>query len=249
MSTQTPFIAPDESADAIARGAESSAPGLADLQSLPLSPQSQRVLDHLCTEMLGPPSWRRRKRIEAHGLMALAQIAPRLVIRHLDLRTELGAIVELRDTPVPCMKPGQNDIELAEGTVLAIKYPEAILLGPIPGTQPVRVLEPHHVFHSNVAYGDPMPPLCLGANVPRGFPLREMVLTAYGALTLQAISLDALDPAGVLNPQAVIWYQANASRVPLTTMSFLGRPGAASLRGAGGGASESQSDEGEEGKT
>jgi hypothetical protein len=61
--------------------------------------------------------------------------------------------------------------------------------------------------------------------VPRGFPLREMVLASYAALTLQAISLDNMDPAGVLNRQAAVWWQANAQRIPLTTEPFLGRRG------------------------
>ncbi len=229
---------PSEEPSSSSRSGDAAArlPGLADLPTLPLISQNQSTLDRLCTESLGPPSWRHRKRIEAQGLIALSQIAPRLVIRHLDLRTDLVAIVELRDTPVPCMRPGQSDFELADGALLAIRYPEAILVGPIPGTLPVRVLEPRDVFHSNVAYGERAPALCLGANVPRGFPLREIVLTAYGALTLQAISFDALDPAGVLNPQAASWYQANAARVPLTDVPFLGwREAASSRAGAGQG--------------
>ena len=209
-------------------------PGLADLPTLALTSPNQQTLDQLCRERVGPPNWRHRKRIEAHGLIALSQLAPRLVIRQLDLRTDLVAIVELRDTPVPCMRPGQSDIELADGALLAIRYPEAILVGPIPGTLPVRVLEPRNVFHSNVAYAERAPALCLGANVPRGFPLREIVLTAYGALTLQAISFDALDPAGVLNPRAAFWYQANAARVPLTEVPFLGWREAASSPAGGG---------------
>ncbi|MBW1882804.1 MAG: hypothetical protein JRJ58_04705 [Deltaproteobacteria bacterium] len=209
-------------------------PGLADLPTLPLTPQNQSTLDQLSAQSLGSPSWRHRKRIEARGLIALSQIAPRLAIRHLDLQTDLVAVVELRDTPVPCMRPGQNDIELADGALLAIRYPEAILVGPIPGTLPVRVLEPRDVFHTNVAYAERAPALCLGANVPRGFPLREIVLTAYGALTLQAISFDALDPAGVLNPQAATWYQANRARVPLTDVSFLDWREAAASRAGGG---------------
>jgi len=209
-------------------------PGLADLPTLPLTPQNQSTLDQSSAQSLGSPSWRHRKRIEARGLIALSQIAPRLAIRHLDLQTDLVAVVELRDTPVPCMRPGQNDIELADGALLAIRYPEAILVGPIPGTLPVRVLEPRDVFHTNVAYAERAPALCLGANVPRGFPLREIVLTAYGALTLQAISFDALDPAGVLNPQAATWYQANRARVPLTDVSFLDWREAAASRAGGG---------------
>jgi hypothetical protein len=233
MSAKTVHSDSDKAPGSSARAASPPPPppGLADLQSRSLAPRNQDTLDQLCAQMLGPPNWRRRKRIEAHGLIALSEIAPRLMIRGLDLRTDLSAIVELLDTPVPCMRPGQDDIELAHTAVLAIKVPEAILVGPIPGTLPVRVLEPRNVFHSNVSFGERAPALCLGANVPRGFPLREIALTAYGALTLQAISLDALDPAGVLNPQAAAWYQANPARVPLTTVPFLGWREAALSRG------------------
>ena len=244
-----PTLHSDERVDSDRQASTGSSrrPGLADVPALDLTPQNQLALDHACEEMQGPPAWRRRKRIEAHGLIALAQIAPRLVVHHLDLRTELGAIVGLRDTPVPCMAPGQVDIEVASSALLAIKFPEAILCGPIPGTLPVRVIEPRHVFHSNVSYGERTPALCLGANVPRGFPLREIVLSAYGALTLQAISLDALDPAGVLNPEAAAWYQANPARVPLTTDPFLGWRGAGTESSVSSRGRSSQQDEKEKG--
>ena len=200
--------------------------GLADLSTLELTPENQRALAQASADALGPPAWQQRKRAEAHGLIALSQIAPRLSIRHLDMRTDLVVLIELRDTPVPCLSPGEADIRIERTALLAIDYPQEIISHPIPGTRPIRVLAPSAVFHSNVAYGIPMPPLCLGASVPRGYPLREMALASYGALTLQAISLDNLDPAGVLNAEAAVFWQANAKRIPLTTEPFLGWRGA-----------------------
>jgi hypothetical protein len=198
-------------------------PGLAELAELPLTPRHQQAYAGLLGDMLGPPAWRQRKRAEARCLLALAQIAPRLEVRQLDLRTSLLAQVGLRDMPVPCMLPGSNDVRIERGALLAIEYPEEILRAPIPGTQPVRICAPRFVFHSNVGpYGANVAALCLGASVPRGLPLVEMLLMSYGALTLQAISLDAMDPAGVLNPEAAQWWQRNAARTPLTAEPFLG---------------------------
>lgn len=210
---------------AAATQATSRAPGLADLATLPLEEPNRRVLDHLSKDIVSSSAaWRGRKIAEAHGLMALSQIAPRLRIHYLDLRTELIAQIELMDTPVPCRTPGSSDIHIERGAMLTILYPEAILTGPIPGAGPIRILEPRNVYHSNVGpFEERAPALCLGANVPRGFPLRELVLSSYAALTLQAISLDRMDPAGVLNGDATLWWQANTQRIPLTTESFLGR--------------------------
>jgi len=217
-----------------ASGAQLARPGLHELTDLPLDEASKRALAPLLEDMQGRPAWRMRKYNEAHGLVALSSIAPRLRILDLDLRTELKALVELRDTPVPCMAPGASDIHIESRALLAIEYPEEILYKPIPGTRPIRLLAPRHVWHSNVGpAGVPAPALCLGASIARGFPLREMVLCCYAALTLQAISLDHMDPAGVLNGEAARWWQANAGRIPLTTEPFLPL-GAAGLTQSGG---------------
>jgi hypothetical protein len=197
-------------------------PGLADIPTLKLSPRNQEILDQVSGDMLGAAAWRRRKRAEVHGLLALSQLAPRLRVRQLDLRTELHAIVELEDTPVPCMKPGANAIEVARRAVLAIAMPAEILVRPIPGTYPVRVLEPGHVFHPNCGpANEPLPALCLGAKVLRGTPLREIVLACYAALTLQAVGFDTMDPAGVMNRQAAEFFQSNTTLLPLTAAPFL----------------------------
>ena len=176
--------------------------GLADLSSLPLSPEHQRLLETRCQDMLGSPAWRQRKRTEMREFIALVQIAPRLELCLIDMRTDLVTLVRLRETPVPCMAPGASDIHIERSALLVFEWPEEILRQPLPGTRCVRILEPSHVFHTNVAFGERVSPLCLGANIPRGFPFRELVMASYAALTLQSISLDIMDPAGVLNPGA-----------------------------------------------
>jgi hypothetical protein len=144
---------------------------------------------------------------------------------HLDLRTDITAVVALHDTPVPCMDPGDTDIQIKYGAVIAIEYPAEILIKPLPGTRMVRLLQPANPHHSNIGPPGTRPPvICLGENIPRGFPLTEIVLTVYAALTLQAISLDYMDPTGVLDPAAAVFWQANAQRAPLSTAPFIERP-------------------------
>jgi hypothetical protein len=61
----------------------------------------------------------------------------------------------------------------------------------------------------------------LGAKLPAGIRLTELLLLTYGALAYQSVSLDWLDPAGVLNPDAAVYLQANPQYVPLTREPFL----------------------------
>lgn len=216
--------------------------GLSDLQTLPLSPENQLALDQRLDDMQGTAAWRQRKRVEARALIALSQIAPRLVIRHLDLRTDVSVLIELRDTPVPCMAPGASDIHIVSGALIAIDYPAEILIHPLPGTRTTRLLRPSNPHHSNIGPPDASPPaVCLGENTPRGFPLTEIVLTTYAALTLQAISLDYRDSIGVLDPAAAIWWQANAQRAPLTTAPFINGPQARPAAAGGARAKEGRS--------
>jgi hypothetical protein len=161
-------------------------------------------------------------------LLALEQIAERMTVLGIECRTELRALVRL-SAPVPCMQPGARDLVVADHVDLALLYPEAILRGPLPGFALVEILSPRHVHHANVSAGPLGQRLCLGVNVPRGYPLREAVLASYAALTMQTAMVDELDPAGVMNSEAARWWQANPDRIPLTTAPFL-----APLRGGGG---------------
>ncbi len=88
----------------------------------------------------------------------------------------------------------------------------------VPGHRPSRG-SPNVSSHEAVP-GEPQA-LCLGANIPRGLPLREAVLASYAAFTLQAITLDAADPAGVMNPAAAEHWQINSQQIPLSREAFL----------------------------
>lgn len=211
-------------------------PGLSDLGSIPLHSANQRLLDQLESEIVPTTAaWSRRKLFETRYLLALSQIADRVHIRHLNLQTEFCALIHLDGMPVACRAPGDSDVHLEYGAVLALQIPELILSRPLPGPSVVRILAPHFVHHPNVGPSDsPNPALCLGENIPRGFPFREIVIGAYAALTLQAISLDVMDTAGILNPEAVLFWQANTDRIPLSTQPFLGTTIASSSSDKGG---------------
>jgi hypothetical protein len=194
--------------------------GLSDLDRVPLLAQQEEGLQRLRQAALGTPVWRARKETEARDLLALERIADRMEVLALDVTTELRALVRLR-APVPCMPPGARDLVVEDQVDLVLLYPEEILRGPLPGYAIVEILAPRNVYHANVATRGLSQRLCLGANVPRGYPLREAVLASYAALTLQSVMLDELDPAGVMNGEAARWWQANAGRIPLTTTPFL----------------------------
>lgn len=194
--------------------------GLSDLHRVPLLGQQQEGLERLQQAALGTPVWRARKQSEARDLLALERIAERMEVLALDATTKLRALIRLR-APVPCMPPGARDLVVEDQVDLVLLYPEEILRGPLPGYEIVEILVPRNVYHANVATRGLSQRLCLGANVPRGYPLREAVLASYAALTLQSVMLDELDPAGVMNGEAARWWQANTGRIPLTSAPFL----------------------------
>ena len=198
--------------------------GLADLGRVELSPAHAHHLHRACAESLGPPEWRARKQAEVRDILALSQISERLSVLALDARTELMTIVRLR-APVPCLAPGAADIDLANACDLLFHYAERLMHEPMPGYAMVRILTPQHVYLPNVssqevAPGEPQA-LCLGANIPRGLPLREAVLASYAAFTLQAVTLDEADPAGVMNRAAAEHWQINSKQIPLSREAFL----------------------------
>ena len=202
-------------------------PGLADLASVPLAPEHEHALDALASASQGSPAWRTRMRTEARDLFALTQIAARMTLLALDLRVALKAIVRLEVT-VPCLPPGADELVVVGEADLVLNYPEDILRGPLPGYALVQIAAPLHVMHPNVGWiEDGGQLLCLGASVPRGYPVREAVLASYAALTLQAITLDEADPAGVMNVKAVQFWRERAERIPLSREPFLDPVGGA----------------------
>ena len=189
-----------------------------------LSPAHAHQLHLASAESLGSPEWRARKQVEVRDILALSQIGERLNVLALEAKSELMTIVRLR-APVPCLPPGAADIVLADACDLLLRYPEELMHEPIPGYAMVRILKPRHVYLPNVSSQEVMPgepqALCLGANIPRGLPLREAVLASYAAFTLQAITLDEADPAGVMNRAAAEHWQINSQRIPLSREAFL----------------------------
>jgi hypothetical protein len=194
--------------------------GLSDLHRVPLLEKQEEGLQRLQQAALGTAEWRARKQSEARDLLALERIAERMQVLALDTTTMLRALIRLW-AAVPCMPPGARDLVVEDRVDLVLLYPEEILRGPLPGYALVEIMVPRHVYHANVATRGLSQRLCLGAKVPRGYPLREAVPASYAALTLQSVMLDELDPAGVMNGEAARWWQANTGRIPLTTTPFL----------------------------
>jgi len=198
--------------------------GLSTLSAVPLSPEREAQLRALAAHCQGSPPWRARKPLEARDLFALEALAPRVNVLALDLATELLAVLRL-EQPVPCMRP-DGELVIATSVEIALRCTEEILRRPLPGHALVQITAPRGVWHPNVSRGL-VQRLCLGANVPRGYPLREAVLGAYAALTLQSISLDRADPAGIMNPEALAFWNDHRARIPLSRAAFLDAPGPA----------------------
>jgi hypothetical protein len=108
---------------------------------------------------------------------------------------------------------------VADFAVLGLVYPRDVIQKRLPGMAFIQIFEPHSVWLANV--GEVGQPLCLGAHLPVGIPVVELVLGAYGALSMQSVMIDALDPAGVVNLKAAEWWQQNVDKVPLSTTPFL----------------------------
>lgn len=208
--------------------------GLSGLDSLPLTPVNAALLERAASWSLGAPTWRARKLVEAREILALSQIAPRFRVEYLDLTGALRAKVQLR-VPVPCLPDKDGKLTLAPQAALGITWPQEVLVERLPGSAFVQVLSPQGVvWHPNCGFG-PVQALCLGIDLPAGVRVRELVLMSYCALSLQAVQLDVLDPAGVLNPAAALYFQQQGPQlVPLSRVPFLGTDDLRDPRRAGG---------------
>jgi hypothetical protein len=194
-------------------------PGLCSLSTLPLDRLHEGLFHLACKTCAGPTASRLRFQAEARELLALAQLSRRLRLHSLDLSCGLRAEVELT-APVPCLPDPTKPLRVASRALLGLLYPQEAIFTPQPGYVFVRLLHPWGIWHSNVS-PDHNQVLCLGPSLPAGIPLKEIVLMTYGALTLQTIQIDRLDPAGVLNPAAGDWWQQNSRLIPLTHEPFL----------------------------
>ncbi len=200
--------------------------GLGSLPEVELPETMQKRLVEALGRSTGDPVWKERKRAEARDLFALAHLAPagRLEVDFLDLREAVRAVVRL-DVPVSTRPQPDGPVAVAENALLGLTYPREVLYKPLPGMSFVQIVQPASVFHANVVPG-PVQLLCLGPSLPPGIRLTEIVLMAYGALSMQSVMIDPSDPAGLLNPEAAGWWQENLDRVPLTRTAFLEAAGA-----------------------
>lgn len=194
--------------------------GLHELSKVDLSVRNRNLMEEALTTSGGSPPWRARKKVELEDLLRLSQIAPlgRLHVERVDLREHLRAVLFMR-VPVPCRPDGNNQLTVADFVALGLTYPRDVLQKRLPGIVFMQILEPHGVWHANV--GEIGQPLCLGAHLPVGVRVVELVLSAYGALSMQTVMINQWDPAGVVNRSAAQWWQQNIDKIPLSKTPFL----------------------------
>jgi hypothetical protein len=199
---------------------------LASLHAVPLNAHSQRLLNLAQQTNGGPTPWQTRKLNEARDLIALSQVSNRYRIEWLDLFDPLRLLVAMK-VPVPCLPDPHGPLQIAQWAHIGLTYRAAAVRTAQPGTSFVEILSPRHVWLPNVT-SDPTGPqiLCLGPSLPAGVRTRDILFMVFGALTLQTVQMDALDPAGVLSREAAEWWQQrdNLKRVPLTREPFLSEP-------------------------
>lgn len=181
------------------------------------------------------PAAHARLRAEARDLLAVSQIVgpQRLLVTWMEIAPDgLRAMVMMNDVTVPVITPG-GDLGVEIGAQVGLMWPIDAIRTPLPGYAFVHVRD-RAVWHPNASEKTPDKPcaLCLGAKMPRGVPLvRGILLGTWGLLTLQTPpAIDVLDPAGVLNARAAMFYRdwlpRNRHRVPLTNVPFM-RPSTA----------------------
>jgi hypothetical protein len=196
--------------------------GLSALEKVKISAANRQLLDSSIQTCAGSVVWRNRKCAEAHDLLALSEIAGRFKIEYLDLRESLRALAVMR-VPTPCLPNSEGSLYLAPFTRLGLTYSEEALRLPIPGYAFVEIIHPLNVWHANVSSEGPQV-LCLGAQLPAGIQVKDIILMTYGAISMQTVMIDERDAAGVLNPDAARWWQQNTYRIPLSREAFFDDP-------------------------
>jgi hypothetical protein len=194
--------------------------GLGGLDEMLLNPRNEKLLRDALEHNGGDAAWRARKATEGREVLQLSQLAPpgRLHVDSLDLRQHLRAVLFMR-VPVPCRPGANNELPVADFAVLGLTYPREAIQQRLPGMAFVQILDPHSTWHANVSEDGQR--LCLGAYLPVGIPVVELVLMAYGALSMQTVMIDEQDSALVANRDAARWWQQNVHRTPLSKTPFL----------------------------
>lgn len=184
---------------------------------------SMKRMDDARRKIDASTAWGRRKLAEYGDVVKLDQAARyRMKLADCQLAAAPLHMMVAMNVPVPRTPNTDGELRTGELAVLGIVYPEDVLRQPLPGSFFVEVLYPPDVFHPNCAPG-PRQQLCLGAVMPRGIPVREILLLSYAALCGQSVTIDFTDPVGVLNLEACRFFEAHPAALPLTTEPFLRR--------------------------
>src|SRR5262245_20918161 len=197
-------------------------PSLSALAPVKLNEHNQKLMDFAAVTCQGSLEWQNRKRHELHRVLTLAQLSGRLHVEFVDLFDAMRVSLVMQ-VPIPCLPNPNEPVQIQTHVRLGLTYRREAIFAPQPGYSFINILWPRFVWHSNIAFDPrhPFPPLCLGAKLPANLPATELLLRSFHAISLQDISLDFLDPAGVLNPAAADYWQRNAARVPLTREPFV----------------------------
>jgi hypothetical protein len=192
---------------------------LTQLNKVPLAPHHSRILKAAESNCGGGPQWRNRKRMEAHEVLALAQVSRRLVVLGLDLR-EAIRIHFLMRAPVPCLPDPDGQLQIEPFAELGLIYPECALVDVQPGHSFASLLRPLHAWIPSVSAVELGQRICLG-QLPAATRVREIILLLFQVLTLSEVQFDPRDALGIMNRAAGEWYQRNPSPIPLTKETFI----------------------------
>ena len=194
--------------------------GLDALSEVALTPQAQTMLDAALATNAGSHSWKARKAIEAREIFGLAELAPRgrMIIQHLDLSAEIRLCAGL-NVPTPC-RTG-DDVRIANHCVIGLVYPQDAVTQQTNGRALLEIIAPRNVFHPAVASLPSLPQvMCLGT-LPAAIRVTEILLNVYSGLAFQNVDLSAFDALGVMNADAMRYWQEAIARLPLTRKAFL----------------------------
>ncbi len=202
-------------------GASAAGKGLARLDSMKLSDRNARLYEEAVSRCHGSAAFRSRKAAELLSILKLCELAPsrRLTVLNCDL-SEMMRVTLAMEVPVPCRDAG-GEFTVRERAVLGLMYHQEALIRPLPGHAFVVILAPANVWHANVSLEIAGQPLCLGESLPVGPLCVEIILSSYGALSMQTVMTDEADPVGVMNIEAAKWWQQNTHLIPLSDTAFL----------------------------
>ncbi len=205
----------------IASSGNAAGKGMAGLDNVKLSDRNARLHEEAVSNCNGSAAFRSRKGAELLSILKLCELAParRLSVLNCDL-SEMMRVTLAMEVPVPCRDAG-GEFTVRERAVLGLMYHQEALIRPLPGHAFVLILAPENVWHANVSAEIPGQPLCLGESLPVGPRSVEIILSSYGALSMQTVMTDEADPVGVMNINAAKWWQQNTHLIPLSETAFL----------------------------